>query len=357
MRNIDEDDITVLGRMPVGGAGDPSEFDFAARDEVDLTPEQAEYLFAGDDVAQFESPVEETFPLFSSALRRYKGAERPSRALRVDTDETYGDLVSDAAVREIDRRLSALEEAFAKHEVDAFAHPHEHVGRHMVPATREDVLGVAESVSKLKAATTPEEVMESMPQVPLDLPEFARGAVKCWRDGDAICVSIRFSSANDEPRIATMAARPRVDESAARWAMQQGADPTTVLGALDDLAAVATGKRLVRDVAGCALKVRERTDVLGMAKPVMLVRSTAEGAAPIAATMHVQQLAESGNLQAKKEMAMLHAAAMTPTGLKVAAPVLVEADRRLNAGRAMVAAGKKKPALLDNYARAAGWIL
>jgi hypothetical protein len=112
----------------------------------------------------------------------------------------------------------------------------------------------------------------------------------------------------------------------------------------------------VRDVAGCALKIRARDDVRGMgdptigAEPVMLVRASSQGSAPLAALMHLQQLAESGNSQAEREMQLMHAAAQTPTGQRVAAPVLEEASRRLETGRQLAAASK--PSLFE---RIAGW--
>jgi hypothetical protein len=350
----DDEDVTI-GRMPVGGSGDLSEFDFAARDEADMTDEQAEYLFAGDEPTAFQTPKEDAFPLFRAALRKYQASERPPRAMRVDTDDTYGDFISEAAAREIDRRLTALEAAFRKHEGDPFAHESDHMWA-PVPS-KHDVLGAAQAVSDLRRASTASEAVDAMPRVPLDLPDFAQDKVRCWRDGDCVVVSIRFSTVDGQPRTATMAARPRADaDEAALWAMQSGVDPTTVLGALPHLSAVATGKKLVRDVAGCALKIRARDDVRGMgdltigAEPVMLVRASSQGSAPLAALMHLQQLAESGNSQAEREMQLMHAAAQTPTGQRVAAPVLEEASRRLETGRQLAAASK--PSLFE---RIAGW--
>lgn len=314
----------IFGRMPVGGAGDPSEFDFVSRDEADMTPEEAQFLFAGEDEPQ---PAEEMFPVFASALRRYEAAERPPRAFRVDTDETYADFVSDSAAREIERRLTVLESGLAAHMADPLAHPHTHDGAHMRAAVRETVLG-------LQAAETTGEAISAMPQVPVPLPNFARSAVRCWRDGDAVVVSVRFCAADGSPRIASMVGRPEADD---------------VLGAYSGASVRSgVGLRLVRDVAGCALRAHDRPEVLGMGdEPVVLASSGTVGTAPVAALVHVQQLADAGHTGAQREMLLIRSAAQTPLGQRYGAPALAEADRRLAAARA-----RNKPSL---FKRIAGW--
>lgn len=334
---IDDDDV-VFGRMPVGGAGDPSEFDYVPPRFADFTTEDSA-LITGDDAvpSMFESPedTQDAFPLLRAALRHYTEASQPKRVVRIDTDDTFDDFVSDKTVAEISRRLDALEQKVNEHESDPYAHPHTHRGRRMFAEAREDVLGAAQAVADLQDAKTARQAVDAMPQVPVDVPEDCQPHVRCWRDGDWVVVSLRFAGVDGQPRFATAAARPATDaDDVARWALKSGVEPSVVLGALPELSAVACGKRLVRDVAGAALRAKHHHDVLGATGPVLLTSKGTQASTPLAAIMWVQQLADGGHPQAQLEMAKLHRAAMTPTGQQVAAPLLSEARRRIEAGRA-----------------------
>jgi hypothetical protein len=140
----------------------------------------------------------------------------------------------------------------------------------------------------------------------------------------------------------------------ANWIARAGVDPVTVLGVLPDLADVACGKRLVRDVAGAALKAQRRSDVCGMdgdenAEPLLLTSPGAEDTAPLAALMYVEQKADAGHPQAQREMKLLQIAAQTPAGQQIAAPILAESTKRLEAGREMKALAAPKRTLADYY--------
>jgi hypothetical protein len=138
-----------------------------------------------------------------------------------------------------------------------------------------------------------------------------------------------------------MAARPQIDmNDIANWIARAGVDPVTVLGVLPDLADVACGKRLVRDVAGAALEAQRRSDVCGMdgdedAEPLLLTSPSGEDTAPLAALMYVEQKADAGHPQAQREMKLLQVAAQTPAGQQIAAPILAESTKRLEKGREM----------------------
>ena len=355
-----DDDDVVFGRMPMGL--DPSEFDYLPPREVDADEDQAQYLHAPDDATHpwqgvaptgaaitqtldaggttlmgddemaepFASPSQEAFPLFKRALKHFRAAETPARLMRVDTDGTYNEFASAAAVRELGRRLNELRTFAEEHVADKHGAP-------VAPMSEwTDIIGCAQVVHKIRGASTADEATDAMPQVPLDLPDFAKGKVKCWRDGDAVVVSMRFCDANGEPRIATMAAKPRIDaDDVLGWAQRSGTDAITVLGVVTDLVHVACGNKLVRDIAGAALKAQRRVDVVGMDddEPILLVDAGNEGQAPIAALMYVKQLADAGHEQAQDEMALIETAAATPTGQEVMAPVLEEAHARLAEGR------------------------
>jgi hypothetical protein len=182
-----------------------------------------------------------------------------------------------------------------------------------------------------------------MPQVPLDLPDFAKGKVTCYRDGDCVVVSIHFQAADGKGRIATMAARPTANvEELAGWALRSGMNPITILGALPDAVDVACGKRLLRDVAGAALKCQRRVDVVGMdGDGPLLLGCRGSGSAPVAAAMHLEQLAGAGHVQAKREVRKLSSG-------RLGASVLEDARKRLAKGHEEKA--KRKYGFASRYA-------
>lgn len=360
----------LIGRMSHGF--DISDFDLMARDRIYETPNMSEGpagdeldLMAGDDEEpmMFQAPETEAFPVFKQAMREFSAESRP-KIVRVDTEDSYGEFVADQAADELARRVTALEASLYGHLDDENAHrvgrimdafrehaedPYAHKRRVAKRLQNDEVMGAAQAVADLRQAATPEEALNAMPQVPVDLPTFAEGKVKCWKDGDHVVCSMRFSAADGKVRIATMAAKPCVDEAAIEsWAMQSGVDPVTLLGVLPDLADVACGKRLVRDTARAAVKAQERDDVLGQEDEPVLLASRKESNPALAALMYLQQRAEAGDEQAEEEIGMIRLVARTPRG-RVAAPLLVEANHRLLAGKAKKAA---EPKFLKSYINA-----
>jgi hypothetical protein len=365
---------TVLGRMSEGGGGDVSEFDQIPIDRVYIDPNDQPWIDASqgggfdqgttmvdgdEEPAPFEALTEEheeeVFPVLKRALRQFEEAEAKPRVVRIDTDHTYDGFACEKAIQEIARRVSELRAAFEQHLED---HQEEmHPGYHgTVKKLREwdEIVGEAmQTISDLRSAGKGLDAVDKMPAVPVDLPVSASGKVKCWRDGDAVVCSMRFAAADGSPRVATMAARPSVDvDDVLGWARGTGVHPVTVLGALTDLADVACGKRLVRDVAGAALRAQRRLDVLGMdgSEPVVLTSGGDAGAAPLAAVMHVEQRANAGDPQAKRELAILRVAAKTPSGQQIAGPLLAESSKRLAEARARKEATTKGPTFAERYA-------
>jgi len=333
---LSEQDIEI-GRYSSGWDAD-TDFDALPSRLVDISQADVESadLFTGEEIepVEFEAPLD-AFPVFRGALRHFQAEAPGTRAVRIDTDQSYIEFGADKAVAEIARRAEDLRAAVSDRVTD-------------------EILGAVAAIADLKNAATPGEALAKMPQVPLSIPDFAQGAVKCWRDGDAIVVSIRFAMPDGSARVATMGSKPRVNEGEIeQWAESQGIDPVTILGALPEIASVATGKQLVRDTAQAALEARAREDVHVMEsddEPMVFI-GLGETSAPIAAVMHVQQRAENGDAQAARELAMMYDAASTPQGRVIAAPVLAEASRRLTAGRAT-----KNPSFADSYAKLSAFV-
>lgn len=357
---IHEDDEDVLfGRMSVG----PdllNEFDQGLRtryEEAGITEggdgDELD-LLSGDDSGDdetprvFEVPADDQFPVLSRALRKSKANKSKAKVVRIDTEASHNDFMCERAVEEISRRMDALEDALYQHEQldrqmleDHENNPEAH--RAAFAAHEHNVTVLGASVEKLSDASTADDVANAMPRVPLDLPAYCEGKVKCWKDGDDIVCSIRFVSADGGVRVATMSARPKASADAvAQGAMAAGVNPVTVLGALDDLADVACAKRLVKDVAGAALKAHRRLDVCGMAKdgtddpsllgdqpgglyvrpgwlaredePVFLMTQGNEKSVAVDAVADVAKQAQNGDQQAKKEMNTLEQVAKHPRG-------------------------------------------
>jgi hypothetical protein len=99
----DFDDV-IFGRMGVGMGGDESEFDFAARNESDLTPEQAEYLFAGDDV--YATPPAAT--RVPPAAKPLRASANPALAAALADAKARQDAVRAALEAEAWRRVLGL---------------------------------------------------------------------------------------------------------------------------------------------------------------------------------------------------------------------------------------------------------
>lgn len=331
----------IFGRMPVGL--EVSEFDAlpTLASEIDR-PELAEVdeVVLGDP-DPFEEE-EEHFPTFKDALARFEDGESASRIARIDNDATYNAFVCERALKEIDRRVRELRTAVEEHLSDP------HGGKIHTLRAWDEILGAAEAITDLRRAPSSDAAVSAMPSVLVDIPDYAVGKVKCWRDGDSIVCSMRFEAADGSPRIATVAARPQVNADAlAEQAARAGIEPVTLLGVLPDLAEAACGKRLLRDTARAALRAREREDVLGMAdEPVMLVSEGNTGMAPLAAMMEVQQRAEAGDPQAQLEVRKFHKVAQQAPGLK---PLLVAAKTRLDRAR-QHKVRERRPSFMKRYA-------
>jgi hypothetical protein len=324
----------IFGRMPVGL--EISEFDALPARSVDIS--QSGEVNTDEIIVGFDESEDNDFPMFKDAFARFAARESRPRVVRIDTDATYDDFVSDRCCVELARQVAALREALTQHMSDGHG-----------ASVFEEVLGAAETIASLRRAAHSDEAVAALPKALVDIPDYALGKVQCWRDGDSIVCSMRFAANNGSPRIATMAVKPRIDEEAfVDHAERAGLDPVTVLGLASDVAEAMCGANLLRDTARAALAARTRDDVLGMDdEPLMLVSGGDVGAAPLAAVMYVQQRAQAGDLQAQREMQKLARVARTPLGRRIAAPLLAEANMRLTRGRAKKV---QRPTFAQRYA-------
>lgn len=110
--------------------------------------------------------------------------------LRVDTEDTYRDFMQKRAVDS--PNLPALAKAVAELRQALSEHMSDGHGPEV-----DDVLDLAGDVSRLRDAVVLGEL------VPLSVEPIAKRHVRCWRDGDVLCCSLRVRGADDMPRILT----------------------------------------------------------------------------------------------------------------------------------------------------------
>jgi len=313
----------VLGRVSAGWDVDNT-FDVLPPMVADFTEADVQNaeLFTGEDEIEtgpFEG--EETFPEFSKALSFYQEQLPKNRVARIDTDKSHDKHVSRRAFEELAKRVTDLRSLVEAHLAD-------HHGP-KVPGLEkwDEILGAADVLASHPVLEAPKSA------IPGTVPDDLKHAVDCYEDGGAVIVMMRFGMPDGSSRTATTASRPSMadEETLLGWAEEHGLDPVTVLGAMPAATKIATGKRLVSDLAHMALEAREREDVQDMDDSPVLVFGAEDTSAPIAALMHLEQQANAGNAQAAHELAVLRAASLTPIGQKVAAPLLAEASRRLAA--------------------------
>ena len=168
-------------------------------------------------------------------------------------------------------------------------------------------------------------------EVSFKIPEYAQGKVHCWTEGKNVCCSLCFEVDDGTTRIVTATTPLRKHAAAVLdQAKDSGVDPLEVLGALPALAAADSGRKLVRDLAGVALKLVGKKEILGMTGPVTVTTTSKENP-ELAAMMALQQLAQYGDKQAQDELQKIAVVAQTPEGSAILAPLLVEGRKRLTA--------------------------
>lgn len=349
----------LFGRMSESEGGDVSEWDVLPADQVHITKEMVEEtdLFAGEGerpspFVSLSPAVVRDFPVLVAALQKYSDAESRPGVVRIDDERSYDSFTCERAVKELERQVQAIRDALQEHLDEHAGEEHPGYGRAAKKLAVFDVLGAARSVAQISRARTSSEAVDAMPQIPVEIPKFAQGKVKCWRDGDAIVCSMRFQAADGSGRVATMAAKPQGDAADVLGAAADaGADPITILGALPDLAQAQCARRLVKEVAGAALDAHRRLDVCVMGgEPLLLPAGEADGRAAVAAVMDVQQRADVGDTQACHELEQLEVLGRGAGG-KLVGPLVSEARARLAQGRARkIQASRHKP-FLSRYAQ------
>jgi hypothetical protein len=199
----------IYGHKGIGVVARTSDVDSAARAIITraaarrLTPQihvvGADYdptykTFEAEDVRYRIIGDEEAIglPLFDNLTRRFSSAQPEPKMVRVDSEESYRDFRGvrrQPYIAELQRRLEALEQAFALHVSD---------GHGIHGEDDFDVLGDA-VVSAIGVAR------HGGQQVWLPLPDWADGKIDCWQDGPEILCTVRLPGNDGRPLLATTA--------------------------------------------------------------------------------------------------------------------------------------------------------
>lgn len=145
------------------------------------------------------------------------GGEEPDYVMpvRLDTEESYVEYLG-ARAATIEDRVDDLERELSAHEADPYAH----------------WLGA---------------------DVPLSLPPYAAGKVRCWREGDELLCSIRLPGPDGKPRIATTSTSVEgAVEEVCGYAAGAGVNTVDVLGVLPVLGSMLGAGGMIPRLAAAA---------------------------------------------------------------------------------------------------------
>ena len=273
---------------------------------------------------QVAAPTDSSgLPKLRNLYRRLTGSAQRPKLMRVDTPASYGDFVSRKAFKELITRVNDLRAAFEGHAGDG------HGGKGKALPTWGEILGTMERVSQLRS-TAALDNFPTVTEVPLSLPPFCHGNVRCWEEGGAICCSIRVEGPERQECILT-AATPLEDhvQELLGYVADAGVDPIDVLGALPALARMFGGGGLIPQLAVAAPALLDDPET---AEGRSFVRKAIPPAnAPLAALMALMQLAQGGDPQAAAEWQKLARVARSPHGAPLASAM---ADAQGRMGRA-----------------------
>lgn len=195
--------------------------------------------------------AEDPFPITTRLLTRFgAGQERP-RYVRVDTEDSYRAFCCENSpeMAEMRDRLAALADRVEGHVRDPYAH--------------EDLVDAIDEVELLGAEV---QAAERSKAIDLWLPEWARGWVRAWREGDHICASVCLPGADGDLRICTsMTPVVRAFEEIERYAASADVSAAAIVGVLPAMGCVLGAGTLVKEIAAAAPSILQRTEAAGRA--------------------------------------------------------------------------------------------
>lgn len=238
------------------------------------------------------------FPLMTKLLTRFGAGQEKPRYVRVDTVESYPGFIADQSpeMDEMRSHLVDLSDKLEQHIHDPNAHE---------SPDREELLEAIDEAEMLGAAA---QEAEAEKEIDLWLPEWAKGKIRAWKQGDFICASIYLPGADGEIRICTsMTPVVKAVEEMEHHAASANVSAAAIIGVLPAMGCVLGAGTLVKEMAAAAPSILQRPEA-AEPKPFMC-RIEPKANPAICSFVALLQMCASGDKQACAEWDALASAA------------------------------------------------
>jgi hypothetical protein len=190
------------------------------------------------------------FPITTKLLTRFGAGQEKPRYVRVDTEESYKAFCAEHSP-EMFQMQSRLRELASRLE-DHIRDPDAHEG------ASEDLLDAIDEAEYIGAEVTKAEAAKT---IEMWLPEWARGKIRAWREGEFICASMKLPGADGEVRICTsMTPVVRAVEEMERHAAAANVSAAAIVGVLPAMGCVLGAGTLVKEMASAAPALLQRPE-------------------------------------------------------------------------------------------------
>ena len=182
--------------------------------------------------------ADNAFPLTTKFMQRFGAGQEKPRIVRVDTEETYAKFRADSSpdMAAMQAHLAELADDLEEHLHDPSAHP--------------ELLEAIEEAEMLGAEAKKTEELKA---IEMWLPDWAKGKVHAWKEGEFICASIHLPGCDGETRICTsMTPIVRAVEEIELHAANANVSAAAVIGVLPAMGCVLGAGTLVKEMAAAA---------------------------------------------------------------------------------------------------------
>lgn len=260
--------------------------------DVDAPDAEKPDVWAVTDTCIGAALAGEPFPLLSSLLQRCGAATAP-RLVRIDTQKTYDEFRASGSpeLAGFRQRIEELERRLAQHARDPYAHER-------LADEIEDLVSLGAEVDQVLADR----------KVDMDLKPRLAGKIEVWRDGDAICASIKLSCKDGFARWCT-SAEPvhKAQKEVSGYAAQVNAPPSVILGMLPAIADRLGAGTVIKELVAAAPSLLQRPELASDVP--FVVRIEPKGNPALCALALLALQCKAGNAQACDEWHRLAATA------------------------------------------------
>jgi hypothetical protein len=233
------------------------------------------------------------FPLMTKFLQRFGAGQEKPRFVRVDTEESYQRFLAENSpeMAEMQAHLLELSDKLEQHLHDPHAH--------------EDLLQAIDEAEAIGAEVAE---VEKTKEIEMWLPEWARGKVRAWKEGEFICASIHLPGSDGELRICTaMTPAGRALEEMEAHAATANVSVGAIEPVLPAMADVLGAGTLVKEMAAAAPSILQRPEA--STKEAFVCRIEPKASPTLCAFIALAQECGHGNEAACAEWNALASAA------------------------------------------------